>query len=59
MPVPLHEDDENADPLFYDLMEYDDKLRIKEKESYYSIFTTDNHLASILLFARSRVSWNL
>jgi len=33
MPVPSHEEDENADPTFLDLMEYDDKLRKKEKES--------------------------
>jgi len=33
MPVPTNEDDENADPIFFDIMEYDDKLREKEKES--------------------------
>jgi hypothetical protein len=34
MSVPLDSEDVNSDPIFLDLMEYDEKLREKTKESF-------------------------
>lgn len=34
MPVPQDQEDEFSDPIFLDLMEFDDKLRDKTKDSF-------------------------